>query len=60
MQKKFETNRIKIKGSCQSGRKVVTHNPKSDLTLHIMIDIYVDKHFVLKIDRVETLQVCPI
>ena len=33
MHKKFEINRTKIKGSCQSGRKVVTHDSKSDLTL---------------------------
>ena len=36
MHKKFEINRKKIKGGCQSGRKVVTHNSKSDLPL-IMI-----------------------
>ena len=33
MHKKFEINRTKIKGSCQSGRKVVTNNSKSDLPL---------------------------
>ena len=33
MRKKFEINQTKIKGSCQSGRKVVTHNSKSDLPL---------------------------
>ena len=33
MHKKFEINRTKIKGSCQSGRKMVTHNSKSDLPL---------------------------
>ena len=33
MQKKFEINRTKIK--CQSGRKVVVHNSKSDLPLGI-------------------------
>ena len=33
MQKKFEINRSKIKGGCQSGRKVVTYNSKSDLPL---------------------------
>ena len=33
MHKKFEINRTKIKGGCQSGRKVVTHNSKSDLPL---------------------------
>ena len=33
MYKKFEINPTKIKGSCQSGGKVVTHNSKSDLPL---------------------------
>ena len=33
MQKKFEINRTKIKGGCQSGQKVVTHSSKSDLPL---------------------------
>ena len=33
MHKKFEINRTKINGSCQSGRKVVPHNSKSDLPL---------------------------
>ena len=33
MQKKSEINRTKIKGGCQSGRKVVTHNSKSYLPL---------------------------
>ena len=31
MQRKFEINRTKIKGGCQSGRKVVLYNSKSDL-----------------------------
>ena len=31
MHKKFEINQTKIKGGCQSGRKVVTHNFKNDL-----------------------------
>ena len=30
---KFEINRTKIKGGCQSGRKVVSYNSKSDLPL---------------------------
>ena len=30
---KFEINFTKIKGGCQSGRKVVTHNSKSDWPL---------------------------
>ena len=33
MHKKFEINRTKIKGNCQSGRKVVTHDSMSDLPL---------------------------
>ena len=33
MHKKFEIYPTKIKGGCQSGRKVVTHNSKSDLPL---------------------------
>ena len=33
MHKKFEINRTKIKVGCQSGRKVVTHDSKSDLPL---------------------------
>ena len=33
MHKKFEINQTKIKGGCQSGRKAVTHNSKSDLPL---------------------------
>ena len=33
MHKKFEINWTKIKGGCQSGRKVVTYNSKSDLPL---------------------------
>ena len=39
MQKKFEINQTKIKGGCQSGRKVVTHNSKSALPL----DMYKEK-----------------
>ena len=33
MHKKFEINLTKIKGGYHSGRKVVTHNSKSDLPL---------------------------
>ena len=33
MHKKFKINRTKIKGGCQSGIKVVTHNSNSDLLL---------------------------
>ena len=31
MHKKFEINRTKSKGGCQSGRKLVPHNSKIDL-----------------------------
>ena len=33
MHKKFEINPTKIKGGCQSGRKGIAHNSKSDLPL---------------------------
>ena len=33
MHKKFKINRTKIKGGCQSRRKVVNHDSKSDLPL---------------------------
>ena len=39
MNKKFEINRTKIKGGCQSGTKVETHNSKSDLPLVIYDNI---------------------
>ena len=51
MHKKFEINWTKIKGGCQSGRKVVTHNSKSYLT-PVYIEIksgqnkYLIKHFI--------------
>ena len=35
MYKKFEINRTKIKGGCQSGTKVITHDSKSDLPLEL-------------------------
>ena len=45
MQEKFEINWTKIKGGCQSGRKVVTHDSKSDLpqvgTLPIILIIVI-------------------
>ena len=37
--KKFEINRTKIKGTCQSGRKVETHDSKSDLPLASTMDV---------------------
>ena len=44
MHKKFEINQTKIKGGCQLGRTVVTHNFKSDLPLAKTI-IHKDKPF---------------
>ena len=35
MHKKNEINQTKIKGRCQSGRKVITHDSKSDLPLGV-------------------------
>ena len=48
MHRKFEINRTKIKGGCQSGRKVVNHNSKIDLPLARVVDIrlrYVKMYF---------------
>ena len=39
MHKKFEINWTKIKGGCQSGRRVVCHDSKSDLPL-VVLGIY--------------------
>ena len=33
MHKKFEINQTNVKAGCQSGRKVVTHNSNSNLSL---------------------------
>ena len=38
MHNKFEIYGTQIKGGCQSGRKVVTHNSESDLPLAILLD----------------------
>ena len=45
MHKKFEINQTKIKGGRQSGRKVVTHNSKSDLPL-VYVSIYGDQDVI--------------
>ena len=41
MHKKFEINQTKVKGGCQSGRKVVPYGSKSDVPIdgetHILI-----------------------
>ena len=39
MHKKFEINRKKIKGGCQSGRKVVNYNYKSDLPPDLILKL---------------------
>ena len=38
MHEKFEIKSTKIKGGCQSGRKVVTNNSKSYLPLAILLE----------------------
>ena len=48
MHKKIEIYRTKIKGSCQSGRKVVTHDSKTDLPLAILLE---HKHKKFEINR---------
>ena len=45
MHKKFEINPTKIKGVCQSDRKVVTHNSKSDLPLNMYTNKAYEKVF---------------
>ena len=49
MHKKFETNLTKIKGSCQSERKVVTHNSKSDLPLVDIMQLDIDPYGIMDI-----------
>ena len=51
MHKKYEINRIKIKGGYQSGTKVVTHNSKSDLPLN--------QYFTCKIGKKKYLPSAP-
>jgi len=53
MHKKFEIEQTKIKGGCQSGRKVVTHNSKSDLLLaHVLM-------FMKKVYKKLVATLCP-
>ena len=40
MHKKFEINQTKIKVGCQSGRKVVTRNSKTDLPLVVSLILF--------------------
>ena len=51
MHKKFEINQTKIKGSCQSGRKVVTHNFKKSGT--VMLRRPGKKAITVKVARYE-------
>ena len=47
MHKKFEINQTKIKSNCQSGRKVVTYNSKSDLPL-----VKMERNIPKKIEKI--------
>ena len=53
MPKKFEINRTKIKGVCQSGRKVAIHNSKIDLPL-VTVEYFLikEKYFFEEITSV--------
>ena len=50
MYKKFEINQTKIKGGCQSGRKVVIQNSKSDLPLRLLQSSYILCSYLLPFD----------
>ena len=56
MHKKFEINWTKIKGGCQSGRKVVTHNSKSDLPLVFSFD-FSNSELVLLVKFMKIIEV---
>ena len=43
----FEVNQTKIKGGCQSGRKVIPHDSKSDLPLIRNANVRL-RHFLQK------------
>ena len=61
MHKKFEINKTKIKGSCQSGRKVVHHNSKSDLPLYDKVPTHasrVIKNVTVHSERNRSVCVC--
>ena len=47
MHKRFEIDRAKIKGGCQSGRKVVPHDSKSDLPLAVLIFFKLDEYAII-------------
>ena len=47
MHKKFEINLTKIKDGCQSGRKVVPHNAKSNLLLIYFLKLQILKKDIL-------------
>ena len=55
MHKKSETNRAKIKGGCQSGRKVVSHNSKRDLPLATLLE---HMHKKCKVNRTKITGGC--
>ena len=58
MHKKFEINHTKIKSSCQSGRKKVTHNSKSDLPLILKIIMYTVKNGCIVLKFSKTILKC--
>ena len=55
MHKKFKINWTKIKGSCQLGRKVVTHDSKSDLPLYLVKFTYILKTFFMSFKDMVTI-----
>ena len=59
MYKKFEINRTKIKGGCQSGRKKVSHNSKSDLPLVQKKKASCNQHHRSKSKSTATVRSCP-
>ena len=59
MHNKFEINQTKIKGGCQSGRKVVTHKSKIDLppkTIGLFF-LGVNKYQLEKEDQIDVLMI---
>ena len=58
MHKKFEINQTKIKGSCQSGREVRTHDSMSDLSLVGRRILQRGLHmYVLTVVKTQSLQI---
>ena len=47
MHRKFEINLTKIKDGCQSGKKVVAHNSKSDLPLQVVVFYFMSTRIMI-------------